>query len=47
MTCDRTTQQSPFEDFPDLDLEAVKNGRMMLIELCISAYGDGLTDADN
>lgn len=36
-----------FEDFPDLDLEAVKNGRMMLIELCISAYGDGLTDADN
>lgn len=36
-----------FEDFPDLDLEAVKNGRMMIIELCISAYGDGLTDADN
>ena len=36
-----------FEDFPDLDLEAVKNGRMVLIELCISAYGDGLTDADN
>lgn len=36
-----------FEDFPDLDLEEVNNGRMMLIELCISAYGDGLTDADD
>lgn len=36
-----------FEDFPDLDLEAVTNDRMMLIELCISAYGDGLTDVDN
>lgn len=33
-----------FEDYPDLDLDEVRNGRMMLIELCISAYGDGLTD---
>lgn len=36
-----------FEDYPDLDLDEVKNGRMLLIELCIGAYGDGLTDADN
>lgn len=35
-----------FEDFPDLDLDEVKNGRMILIELCISAYGHGLTNAD-
>ena len=26
-----------FEEFPDLDLNEVKNGGMMLIELCISA----------
>ena len=35
-----------FDDYPDLDLDEVKNGRMLLIELCIGAYGDGLTDAD-
>jgi hypothetical protein len=36
-----------FEDFPDLDLDEVKNGRMLLIGLCISAYGGGLSDAEN
>jgi hypothetical protein len=32
-----------FEDYPDLDLDAVTNGRILLLDLCISAYGDGLT----
>lgn len=36
-----------FEDFPHLDLEQVKNGRMMLIGLCISAFAGGFTDGDN
>lgn len=36
-----------FEDFPDLDLSEVKNGRVMLIELCINAFGDGLSGVDN
>ncbi len=36
-----------FEDFPDLDLNDVINGRIMLMDLCITAFGDGLTDAEN
>ncbi len=32
-----------FEDYPDLDLDEVTNGRILLLDLCISAYGDGLT----
>jgi hypothetical protein len=32
-----------FEDYPDLDLDEVVNGRILLLDLCISAYGDGLT----
>jgi len=32
-----------FDDYPDLDLGEVKNGRMLLIELCISAYTEGMT----
>lgn len=36
-----------FEDFLDLDLNDVINGRIMLMDLCITAFGDGLTDAEN
>lgn len=32
-----------FEDYPDLDLDEVTNVRILLLDLCISAYGDGLT----
>lgn len=32
-----------FEDYPDLDLDEVTNGRILLLDLCISAYGDGIS----
>jgi hypothetical protein len=32
-----------FEAYPELDLDEVTNGRILLLDLCISAYGDGLT----
>lgn len=35
-----------FADHPDVDLNDVKGGRMLLIELCISAYTDSLTSTD-
>jgi hypothetical protein len=31
-------------DFPDLDLDEVINGRVALLDLCIRAYGVGLTE---
>jgi len=36
-----------FEDYPDLDLDEVTNGRILLIDLAISAFAEGLTNADN
>lgn len=36
-----------FEEYPDLDLNEVTNGRILLIDLAISAFEDGLTNADS
>ncbi|MEP7194325.1 MAG: hypothetical protein ABI903_15860 [Actinomycetota bacterium] len=36
-----------FEDYPDLELDEVTNGRILLIDLAISAFAEGLTNADN
>jgi hypothetical protein len=33
-----------FDDFPDPDLDEVINGRVALLDLCIRAYGVGLTE---
>jgi hypothetical protein len=33
-----------FDDFPDLDLDEVINGRVALLDLCMRAYGVGLTE---